>query len=418
MHAPDLRPRCRFCAAPLDLTLVDLGSTPLSNAYVEPDRQDLPDPSYPLHARVCGACFLVQVDDVVPASEIFSDYAYFSSYSDSWVAHAKAYVERMIARCGLGATSRVVEIASNDGYLLQHFLPHGVPVLGIEPAANVAEVARARGIPTEVAFFGTATAARVRERFGPADLIAANNVLAHVPDINDMVAGIATLLAPDGVFTAEFPHLLRLIEETQFDTIYHEHFSYFSLLTIERILAAHGLRTVDVEEVPTHGGSLRLFAAHAESSAHRPHPSLDALRARERAAALGRPEGYRGLEPRVRGIRDDLRRFLDRAKGEHRTVAAYGAAAKGNTLLNYCGVTAADIVFVCDRSPAKQGRLMPGSRIPIMAPDEIDRRRPDYVLILPWNLRDEIAGQLRQMRGWGGRLVVPVPALAVFDPPA
>jgi SAM-dependent methyltransferase len=411
------QPRCRFCRTPLELSLVDLGSTPLSNAYVEPDRQDRQDPAYPLHARVCSACFLVQVDDVVPAAEIFSDYAYFSSYSDSWVAHAKTYVEAMIARYSLGEHSRVVEIASNDGYLLQHFLPEGIPVLGIEPAANVAATARAKGVPTEIAFFGRATAMRLRDGFGRADLIVANNVLAHVPDINDMVTGIACLLAPDGVFTAEFPHLLCLIEQTQFDTIYHEHFSYYSLLTIERILAAHGLRAVDVELLPTHGGSLRLFAAHAGSIAHRPKPSLEALRERERAAALDRPEGYRGLEPRVRKIRDELSGFLAQAQAAGKTVAAYGAAAKGNTLLNYCGITAKDVGFVCDRSPAKQGRLMPGSRIPIVAPEEIDRRRPDYVLILPWNLRHEIAVQLRQIRDWGGRLVIPIPELDVFEPP-
>ncbi len=308
----------------------------------------------------------------------------------------------------------MVEIASNDGYLLQHFLAGGVPILGVEPAANVAEVAKAHGVPTEIAFFGRATAARLRESFGAADLLIANNVLAHVPDINDFVGGIADLLAPDGVFTAEFPHLLKLIELTQFDTIYHEHYSYFSLLTLERIFAAHGLRAFDVEELPTHGGSLRVFACHRDAPAHATQANLDRVRGQERAASLDRLDGYRGLEPRVQKIRVELCDFLERMRRDGSTVAAYGAAAKGNTLLNYCGITSASIAFVCDRSTAKQGRFLPGSRIPILAPEAIDARKPDFLLILPWNLRDEIVAQLAGIAAWGGRFVVPVPALHVF----
>jgi SAM-dependent methyltransferase len=411
----DRTPACRFCGAPLTETLIDLGSTPLANSYVDPDRLDQPERRYPLHARVCSACFLVQVDDVVPAAEIFSEYAYFSSCSDSWVAHAKAYVVAMTARFGLGQESRVVEIASNDGYLLKHFLAARVPILGVEPAANVAEVARTRGVPTEIAFFGRAAAARLREGFGAADLIIANNVLAHVPDINDMVGGVADMLAPGGVFTAEFPHLLNLIEMTQFDTIYHEHYSFFSLLTLERILAAHALRLFDVEELPTHGGSLRMFACHRAASSHTVQANLDRVRTKEHAASLDRLEGYRGLEPRVRKIRADLCAFLEQARREGRTVAAYGAAAKGNTLLNYCGITNRLIAFVCDRSTAKQGRFLPGSRIPILAPEAIAMRMPDYVLILPWNLRGEIVAQLCGIADWGGRFLVPAPALEIFD---
>jgi SAM-dependent methyltransferase len=331
------------------------------------------------------------------------------------VAHARKYVDAVTARFGLGRHSRVVEIASNDGYLLQHFLAGSVPILGVEPAANVAAVARQRGVPTEVAFFGRATAARLRETFGSADLLIANNVLAHVPDINDFIGGIAALLAAEGVFTAEFPHVLNLIEQGQFDTIYHEHFSYFSLLTAERVFAAHGLRLFDVEELAVHGGSLRVFACRRDLQDHGPLPSLDRLRARERAAALDRPDGYRGMEPRVQKIRADLMCFLELARAEKKIVAAYGAAAKGNTLLNYCGITHEQIAFVCDRSPAKQGRFLPGSRIPIFAPDEIEARRPAFVLILPWNLRGEISRQLRHVGGWGGRFVVPVPALDIFD---
>ncbi|MFC7334990.1 class I SAM-dependent methyltransferase [Rhodocista pekingensis] len=404
---------CRACGAPLRHSFVDLGKTPLANSYLDPDRAGRPEPVYDLHARVCDACFLVQVEDVVPAEAIFTDYAYFSSYSESWVEHARRYALGMIERFGLDGRSQVVEVASNDGYLLRHFVAAGIPVLGIEPAANVAAVARAQGVPTETVFFGRETAGALRDRGLTADLIAANNVLAHVPDINGFVAGIATLLKPAGVWTVEFPHLLNLIEQVQFDTIYHEHFSYLSLLAVESILERNGLRAFDVEELPTHGGSLRVFVGH-RGGPHGSRPGLDAVRAREARAGLDRLETYAGFGERVRKVRDDLLDFLARARREGRSVAAYGAAAKGNTLLNYCGIGTDDIRFVVDRSPHKQGRLLPGSHIPILPPEAVERERPDYLLILPWNLREEIAGAMAGIRGWGGRFVVAIPHLEVF----
>ncbi len=410
----NLTPTCRFCAAPLTQTLVDLGATPLANSYVAEADLGQKEARYPLHARVCNACFLVQVDDAVPAAEIFSDYAYFSSYSDSWVAHARAYAEMATARLGLGLASQVVEIASNDGYLLQHFVARGIPSLGVEPAANVAAVAREKGIPTEIAFFGRETAARLKESGKAADLIIANNVMAHVPDLRDFIAGVAHLLKYNGVFTAEFPHLLNLIEETQFDTIYHEHYSYLSLLAVERILAAHELALFDVEEIPTHGGSLRIFAEH-RGAGHKPGPGLQRVRNKESQANFDTSAGYEGFEPKVRAIRAGLLSFLDAAHAAGKRVVAYGAAAKGNTLLNYCGVTTDRIDFVVDRNPAKQGRYLPGSLLPVHAEAAIKQARPDYVLILPWNLRQEIAAQLAYIGSWGGRCVVPVPELEIFD---
>lgn len=404
---------CRSCGAPLQRTFIDLGGTPLANSYVRPEDADRPDAVYPLHARVCDSCFLVQVDDVVPPEEIFSEYAYFSSYAASWVEHARRYAEGMIARFGLSPSSKVLEIASNDGYLLQHFLPPGIPVLGIEPAANVAEAARARGVATEVAFFGRATAERLRAGGHAADLMAANNVLAHVPDINDFVAGVPILLAPQGVWTIEFPHLLNLMEQVQFDTIYHEHYSYLSLLAVERLFDRHGLRVFDVEELPTHGGSLRIFACH-RGAAHREGEGLGRVRAREAAAGLDRPSTYDGFDPKVRAIKAGLLDFLHGAKAAGKTVAAYGAAAKGNTMLNYCGIDGDLIAYVVDRNPVKQGRLLPGSRLPIHGPERIAATRPDYVLILPWNLRTEISREMADIRSWGGRFVVAVPRLEVF----
>lgn len=405
---------CRFCAAPLTRSFADLGATPLSNAYLTKEQLDRPEPSYPLHARVCESCLLVQVEDVVPAEEIFSDYAYFSSYSDSWVAHARRYAEMAMARFGLGRDSLVVEVASNDGYLLRHFVERGIPVLGIEPAANVAEAAEAAGVPTRVAFFGEATAHALREEGRAADLLAGNNVLAHVPDLNDFVAGLRIALADGGVLTMEFPHLLRLIEEVQFDTIYHEHFSYYSLLAVERIFAAHGLALFDVEQLPTHGGSLRIFAQHADTGRRPEAPGLAEVRMLEAKAELDRIEAYDGFAPRVEKVRDDLLAFLDTARAEGRTVAAYGAAAKGNTLLNFCGIGSDRIAFVADRSPHKQGRFLPGSHIPVVAPEHIDAARPDYLLVLPWNLREEIMTQAAQIRDWGGRFVTAIPELTVL----
>ena len=404
-------PHCQGCGAPLTRTLVDLGVMPLANSFVKPDRRN-PEPVYPLHARVCDQCLLVQVDTVVPPGEIFSDYLYFSSYSDSWLAHARLYAAMAIERFALDRTSMVIEIASNDGYLLTNFVAAGIPCLGIEPAANVARAATARGVPTEVAFFSAETARRLAAQGHRADLLAAKNVLAHVPDINDFVAGIALLLKPEGVFTVEFPHLMNLISQVQFDTIYHEHFTYLSLLALERVFARHGLRVFDVEEIPTHGGSLRVFVCH-NASERTELPGAAAVRAREMQAQLDRPEGYAGFAERVDRVRRDLLAFLDTARAEGRSVAAYGAAAKGNTLLNYCGIGSDRIAFVADRSTAKQGLLLPGSRIPVRAPEAIFAAKPDYVLILPWNLIDELSDQLAAISTWGGRLVTAIPRLQV-----
>ncbi len=408
------QPACRFCGAALTQSFIDLGMTPLANSYVAPDRLMQTDPAYPLHARVCGACFLVQVDAAVPAEEIFSDYAYFSSYSTSWVEHARCYAQAMIERFALTASSKVIEVASNDGYLLRHFAAAGISVFGVEPAANVASAAEELGIATEVAFFGTDTARRLKAKGHAADLMVANNVLAHVPDINDFVEGFRILLKPEGVWTIEFPHLLRLIQENQFDTIYHEHYSYLSLGTVERVLAAHGLRAFDAEELPTHGGSLRVFACHAEAD-YETCDALLALREREEEAGMDSLDAYRGLRARAEAAKQALLDFLDAAKRQGKKVAAFGAAAKGNTLLNFCGVTADQIAFVADSNPHKQGRYLPGSRIPILAPEAIFAAKPDYVLILPWNLADEIRGNLAGIADWGGKCVIPIPMLHILD---
>lgn len=406
---------CRFCGEELGATFADLGNTPLANSYLDSAGPDTPDPRYPLHARVCRNCLLVQVEDVVPAEEIFSDYAYFSSYAESWVTHARDYAEMAIERFGLGPDSSVVEVASNDGYLLQHFVARQIPVLGIEPAANVAEAAEARGVPTRTAFFGTELAKGLRDEGFRADLLIGNNVLAHVPDLNDFVGGLAALLADDGVLTMEFPHLLRLIEDVQFDTIYHEHFSYFSLLVVERVFAAHGLSLFDVEELPTHGGSLRVFAARTASDAHPEGPGLAVVRAAEAGMALDRIESYAGFQPRVEAVRAGLLEFLASARADGKTVVGYGAAAKGNTLLNFCGIDAGQLDYVVDVSPHKQGKFLPGSRIPIVAPDRLRDTRPDYVLILPWNLKQEITSAHDYIGDWGGRFVVAIPELTVLS---
>ena len=380
---------------------------PLANRNLWPDEVGS-ERKYPLICRVCPGCFLVQTDDSLPPDEIFSDYQYFSSFSQSWVAHARRYCDAMIDRFALGAQSFVVEIASNDGYLLQHFAARGIPVLGIEPAANIAATARARGIETENAFFGTATATRLAAAGRKPDLMVANNVLAHAPATRDFVGGFATWLAPQGVATFEFPHLLKLIEEAQFDTIYHEHFFYLSFLTVEQMMAAAGLRVFDVEELPTHGGSLRLFVCHA-SAAHAETSRPANLRARERACGLGSIAPYLGFAARVAETRDLFLSFLAAEQRAGRTVAAYGAAAKGNTFLNACGINYPQIAAVYDRNTEKQGRLTAGSHIPILAPEHIDELRPDNVIILPWNLADEIVSSLPQVRRWGGRFVTAVP---------
>jgi SAM-dependent methyltransferase len=394
---------------------VDLGTSPLCESYVPLERASRPEPFYPLHARVCGACFLVQVEELVSPAEIFTEYAYFSSYSDSWVEHMRRYADAITARLGLGEGSLVIEVASNDGYLLQHFARKGIPVLGIEPAANVAKVAVERGIPTLVEFFGAATARALVARGQRADLLCGANVLAQVPRLNDFVEGLSILLAPGGVCTIEFPHLVRLMAENQFDTIYHEHFSYFSFLSAERVLAAHGLVLFDVEELPTHGGSLRVYARHEDD---RTRPVTDralALRGRELELGLLRLETYDGFAEQVKETKRKLLEFLIAAKRAGKRLVGYGAPGKGNTLLNYCGIRTDFLDFTVDRSPYKQGKLLPGSRIPIHAPERLREARPDYVLILPWNLKDEIMAQLAYVREWGGKFVVPIPEVKVLE---
>jgi len=406
-------PQCRFCGEPLTQTFADLGTMALANSYLAALEDADREQAYPLHARVCGACRLVQVDDVVPPDAIFSDYAYFSSNSRTWVDHARAYTQMARQRFALTPQSQVVEIASNDGYLLQHFVAADIPVLGVEPAANVAEAAEAAGVPTRVAFFGRETAQQLRNEGFSADLLLGNNVLAHVPDLNDFVAGLALLLKDDGVLTMEFPHLLRLIEDVQFDTIYHEHFSYFSLLTVEQVFARHGLRLFDVEELPTHGGSLRIFACREESSRQADGGGLTTVRDAESRAGLDGDDIYARFQDRVSAVRDGLRAFLDSAREDGKRLAAYGAAAKGNTLLNFCGVGAGDLPYVVDVSPHKQGRYLPGSHIPIRPLEHLREDRPDYVLILPWNLRDEITADHGYIGDWGGKFVVAVPEIEI-----
>jgi SAM-dependent methyltransferase len=404
---------CRFCGAPLETVFADLGMSPLANSFVTPDRANAMEPFYPLRALVCGSCFLVQLEEFETAEAIFSDYAYFSSYSSTWLEHSRRYVDDMIGRFGLDGSSQVVELASNDGYLLQYFVQQGVPVLGIEPAANVAEVAEAKGVPTLVEFFGVQTAEQVRaDRH--ADLLLGNNVLAHVPDLNDFVGGMKVLLAPGGVITMEFPHLLRLIEENQYDTIYHEHFSYFSFLTVRRVFAAHGLRLFDVEELPTHGGSLRIFGCHDDDAAKPDTDRARELLAREEAAGLDSLDTYRSYARRVEADKRDALAFLIDLKEKGVSIAGYGAPAKGNTFLNYCGVRGDFIDYTVDANPHKQGHLLPGTHIPIRPLEALRETKPDVVLILPWNLRDEIVEQHGYVRDWGGRFAARVPELKLL----
>ena len=406
---------CRCCGLPLRETFVDLGKTPMANALLPPGLINHEEPVYPLHAYVCEGCHLVQLAAFESPQQIFGDYLYFSSFSDSWLKHAEAYASRMISRFGLGANSKVVEVASNDGYLLQYFKQQGIPVLGVDPAANVAKAAIEKGVPTEVAFFGVETAQRLLIQQGiSADLMTANNVLAHVPDIHDFVEGFRILLAPGGVATFEFPHLLRLIEENQFDTIYHEHFSYLSLSVVQALFARHGLTLFDVEEVPTHGGSLRVYLRHAANGALPIADSVDAMLLTENRARLNDIETYRRFGENVVACKDALVEFLHDARRRGKRVAAYGAPAKGNTLLNYCGVSPELIAFTVDRNPHKQGLLLPGTRIPILGPSAIQEFKPDYLLILPWNLKSEIAAQMSEIRSWAGQFVVAIPRLEVF----
>ena len=405
---------CRFCGAGLRRTFVDLGMSPLCETYPSRDDLNRGEVYYPLHVYVCDHCFLVQLEAYESAENIFSDYAYFSSYSDSWLKHAENYCEKMISRLGLTGQSFVVEVASNDGYLLQYFVRQRVPVLGIEPAANVASVAGEKGVPTLVRFFGAELAAELASQGRCADLVLGNNVLAQVPDLNDFVEGLKILLKPHGVLTLEFPHLLRLIEHNEFDTIYHEHFSYFSMLTTVRILEAHGLKAFDVEEIPTHGGSLRVYACRREDQTHRVEPRVRELISTEERAGLASPEGYAGFARQVKQTKVALVEFLLTAAREGKSVAGYGAPGKSATLLHYCGIGKDFIDYTVDRNPYKQGRFLPGSRIPIYHPDRIRETKPDYVVILPWNLKDEIMEQLKFIREWGGRFVVPIPKASIY----
>ncbi|MDR1979358.1 MAG: methyltransferase domain-containing protein [Synergistaceae bacterium] len=405
--------KCRFCGAPLSFTFIDLASSPLSNSYINPERIGAMEPFYPLHVYVCERCFLVQLEEFESPQSIFGDYAYFSSFSTSWLDHAKRYTEKMVAELSLNTNSQVVEIASNDGYLLQYFKERNIPVLGVEPAKNVAAEAVKKGIPTETEFFGAAQAAAMCARGIAADLMTANNVLAHVPDINDFVEGFRLLLAKEGIITFEFPHLLRLIEELQFDTIYHEHFSYLSLSVVMRILQAHELRVFKVEELPTHGGSLRLYVCHRMSE-RLTDSSVSRVVEAEHQAKLDTLEGYMNFELAVQTLKRKILGFLIQAKDEGKAIAAYGAPAKGNTLLNYCGIRTDFIDYTVDRSPAKQDSLLPGSRIPVYAPEKIFETRPDYVVILPWNLKDEISGQMAEISRWGGKFVTFVPNVEVW----
>jgi SAM-dependent methyltransferase len=407
-------PGCRFCGTPLEHVFVDLGMSPLCESYVPAECLDAMEPFYPLRVLVCDRCFLVQLREYVAAEKIYSHYAYFSSYSDSWLDHARRYTEKMIDRFRLNSLSQVVEVASNDGYLLQYFVARGVPALGIEPAANVAEVARAKGINTRTFFFGRETAQTLVDEGVRADLLLGNNVLAHVPDLNSFVAGLKILLAPGGVITLEFPHLLRLVEENQFDTIYHEHYSYLSLHAVLQVFSAHGLTLFDVEELPTHGGSLRIYAQHNNDP--RPvGPAVNALHQRELAAGYTSLETYQAFGRRVEETKRKLLAFLIEAKQQGKRIAGYGAPGKGSTLLNYCGIRTDFLDYTVDRSPFKQGKFLPGTHIPIFAPEKIAETKPDYVLVLPWNLKDEIARQLQYVREWGARLVVPIPEATVLE---
>jgi SAM-dependent methyltransferase len=404
---------CRSCGSVLRVALIDLGLSPPSNALTDPADIGQGERLYPLHAYVCETCFLVQLDQFETPEQIFRDYAYFSSYSTSWLQHAERYVAQMLGEHGITPGHTVVELASNDGYLLQYFVRAGIDVLGIDPASNVAAVARERGVPTIDDFFGIELAARVAAEHGPANLIVANNVLAHVPDINDFVGGIARLLASDGFATIEFPHLLNLIRGVQFDTIYHEHFSYLSLLALQPLFARAGLRIFDVQEIPTHGGSLRIFVDHI--GAHPVTPNVAAVLEKELAHGLHRIETYAAFEATVMRVKRDFLAFLIEARNAGKTVAGYGAAAKATTLLNYCGVRTDFIPFVADKSPHKQGRLIGGVRVPIVPVERLRAERPDYVIIFPWNIAAEIRGELADVRDWGGRFVIAIPTLTI-DP--
>jgi 2-polyprenyl-3-methyl-5-hydroxy-6-metoxy-1,4-benzoquinol methylase len=404
---------CRFCNAKLNKVFVSLGLSPLSNSYLTKQQLNKREPFYQLDLYVCESCFLVQLEEFESPEHIFSDYAYFSSYSDTWLKHAQEYVDKMIEFFGINRSSYVVEIASNDGYLLQYFQQKGVPVLGVEPARNVAQVAQKKGIPTETSFFGVMLANRLASEGKSADLLLGNNVLAHVPDLNDFVQGLKILLKPGGIITMEFPHLMKLIEDILFDTIYHEHFSYFSFLTVEQVFAFHGLVIFDVERIATHGGSLRIYAKHKEDLSKQISKNVLELRAQEKAGGYNTLKPYMNFNERVVEKKMEILDFLIDAKKTRRTVVGYGAPAKGNTLLNYCGIKPDFISYTVDRSPYKQGKYLPGSRIPIEAPEKIRITKPDFVFILPWNIKDEVMEQMSFIREWGGKFVIPIPKLEV-----
>jgi 2-polyprenyl-3-methyl-5-hydroxy-6-metoxy-1,4-benzoquinol methylase len=406
---------CRICNQPLTETFVDLGFSPLANHFINESQLQLPETHYPLHVYFCSTCYLVQLPNLIPPESIFTTYAYFSSYSDSWLAHCKDYTELMIERFGLDQTKRVVEIASNDGYLLQYFAQQHIPVLGIEPARNVAKIAEEKGIPTVSEFFGIETAQQLLQTRSSADLLIGNNVFAHVPDLHDFVEGCSLLLSSKGILTAEFPHLLQLIQNNQFDTIYHEHYSYFSFHTISRLFKSHGLSVFDVDEITTHGGSLRVYAQHANQTVHSSSEKIQDMIRKEERALLHQPDTYKQFQQSVNECKYALLSFLLEAKNDGKTVAAYGAAAKGNTLLNYCGIQADLISFVVDRSPHKQGKYLPGSHIPIVDEEQLQRDKPDYVIILPWNIKKEIFEQLEYIRSWGGLFVIPIPTLSIIN---
>jgi hypothetical protein len=406
---------CRFCGTALRHTFVDLGMSPLCESYVSLEKLNQMEPFYPLHVQVCEKCYLVQLQAYVSREEIFTEYAYFSSFSDSWLQHASNYADQMVSQFGLNDGSFVVELASNDGYLLQYFVRKGIPCLGIEPAINVAQVAIENGVPTLAKFFGEQAAQELAAEGKFADLLLANNALAQVPDVNDFVKGMKILLAPQGVVTVEFPHLMRLMEENQFDTIYHEHFSYFSFLTAENIFGAHGLTLFDVEELATHGGSLRIYARHTEDGSKPVGARVTELRQREIAAGFTQMVTYSNFAERVKETKRKLLEFLLRVKREGKTVAGYGAPGKGNTMLNYCGIRTDFLDYTVDRNPYKQGKFLPGTHIPILHPDKIRETKPDYVLILPWNLKDEIRQQISYVREWGGKLVVPIPEVEILS---
>jgi hypothetical protein len=409
--------KCRFCETPLKHTFVDLGMSPLCQDHIKPEELNRMEPFYPLHAYVCDNCFLVQLEEFVAPSAIFNDYAYFSSYSDSWLQHAKRYTDQVVGKYSLNEKSLVAEIASNDGYLLQYFKEKCIPVLGIEPAANVAEYAiTKKGIRTESKFFGSDTARQMVGKYGKPNLLIGNNVLAHVPDINDFVSGLKIFLDEEGTITMEFPHLLRLIERNQFDTIYHEHFSYLSFTTVDKIFQYHGLALFDVEELPTHGGSIRIYAKHIEDNSKQISFRVNELLRREQQAGLLTLSFYKDFEEKVRNTKRKILQFLIDAKSNGKKIVGYGAPGKGNTLLNYCGIRTDFVDFTVDRNPHKQGNFLPGTLIPIYAPDKIRETKPDYVFILPWNLKEEIMDSISFIQEWGGKFVVPIPEVKVYDP--